>query len=159
MLTLGLLIRIIARENEAELIKNLKEEHVTIHCPAAYRWVGVVCTIFFLLFIILMTLFPNGTAETWVYFGFGAFVLLGVYLIVASYLWKIDIYKNEVYFIYVSSFGRKYKIDYSSIVGYRDGKNYIRLKTARRSFFVDNKMINVEFLLRMLKKNHIPLLP
>ncbi|MEA4913981.1 MAG: DUF6560 family protein [Christensenella sp.] len=154
-LMLSFLLRQIIKENREELIQNLKEEHVIIHYPRFYRWVGFACTAVFSGFIILMTVFPNGTAEPWVYSVFGMFVLLGLYLILESYLWRICIHKNDPYYDFVSSFGRKYRIFYEDIVEYHDGENLIKIKTKNNIFYVDQKVANVEFLLAMLKKNKI----
>ena len=154
-LTLSLLAIKVAKENDAELVKNRKEEHVTIHYPVVYRWVGIICTAFWLSFIILMTVFPNDTAEPWVYVGFGLFVLLGLYLILESYVWKISIDKKEDYFDFVSSFGRKYRVRYEDVVNYRIGNNFIRIKTKKKVFYIDTKAINLEYLPQMLKKNHV----
>lgn len=154
-LTLSLLAIKVAKENDAELVKNRKEEHVTIHYPVVYRWVGIICTAFFSCFMILMTVFPNDTAEPWVYVGFGLFVLLGLYLILESYLWKIYIYKKDAYYDFVSSFGRKYRIRYEDVVNYRIGNNFIRIKTKKKVFYIDTKAINLEYLPQMLKKNHV----
>ena len=102
-----------------------------------------------------MTVFPNGTAEIWVYFGFSLFVILGLYLILESYVWKISIDKKEDYFDFVSSFGRKYRVRYEDVVNYRVGNNFIRIKTKKKVFCIDTKAINLEYLPQMLKKNHL----
>jgi len=154
-LTLGLLAIKIAKENDAELIRNLKEEHITIHYSAVYRWVGFVCTGFFLCFIILMTIFPNDSVVPWTYVGFSLFVLLGLYLILESYLWKIHIYKKEDYYDFTSSFGTKYQIFYADILNYKVGENLIKIKTKQNVFYIDTKALNLEYLLQMLKKNKV----
>lgn len=154
-LTLGLLALKIAKENDAELMKNLKEEHITIHYSVAYRWVGIVCAIFFLCLIIFMTVFPNGSAELWVYLVFSLFVILGLYLILESYLWKIKVNKREDYYDLISSFGRKYRVFYAEIIHYKVGDNFIKIKTNKKVFYVDTKALNLEYLLQMLKKNKV----
>ncbi len=154
-LTLSFLALKITKENDAELIKNQKEERITIHYSVVYRWVGIICTAFFSCFMILMTVFPNGTAEPWVYFGFSLFFMLGLYLILESYLWKIIFDKKEDYFDFVSSFGRKYRIRYEDILNYKVGNNFIKIKTQKKVFYIDTKAINLEYLPQMLKKNHV----
>ena len=76
-LTLSFLLRQVIKENEDEFIQNLGKEHIVVHYPRFYRWVGITCAVFFSCFIILMTIFPNGSADPWVYFEFSLFVLLG----------------------------------------------------------------------------------
>ena len=154
-LTLSFLLRQVIKENEDEFIQNLGKEHIVVHYPRFYRWVGITCAVFFSCFIILMTIFPNGSAEPWVYFIFGMFVLLGLYLILESYVWKIYIYKKDAYYDFVSSFGRKYQIYYADIMNYKTGNNFIRIKTKQKVFYIDTKAINLEYLPQMLKKNHV----
>lgn len=151
-LTLSFLLRQVIKENEDEFIQNLGKEHIIVHYPRFYRWVGITCAVFFSCFIILMTIFPNGSAEPWVYFEFSLFVLLGLYLILESYLWRISIDKKEDYFDFVSSFGRKYRIRYEDIVNYRVGNNFLKIKTKKKVFYFDTKAINLEYLPQMLKR-------
>lgn len=155
IIIVGFLTKRIIKDNSTELIKNLKEEHIIIHLPITYKWVGLICSISFFILFVLMITFPNDTAETWVGVLFGIFILLGLSIIWATCFWKIHIYRNDEYFIYVSLFGKKYKIYYLDIINYKNGENYIKLKTIRKSFFVDNKSSNIEFLLAMLKKNNV----
>lgn len=145
----------IIKDNSNELVKNLKEEHIIIHLPNFYKWIGLSCSIFFLLLFVLMIIFPNDTAEIWVAVLFGIFILLGLSIIWATYFWEIHIYRNDEYFIYITSFGNKHKIYYFDIINYKNGENYIKLKTNHKLFFVDNKSANIEFLLAMLKKNNV----
>ena len=154
-LTLSFLLRQVLKENEDEFIQNLGKEHIVVHYPRIYRWVGITCAVFFSCFIILMTIFPNGSSEPGVYFVFGMLVLLGLYLILESYLWRISIDKKEDYFDFVSSFGRKYRIRYEDIVNYRVGNNFLKIKTKKKVFHFDTKAINLEYLSQMLKKNHV----
>jgi len=134
-----------------EILLNLKNEHVTIHLPKLYKWVGLVCSIF----SASMISFPNDTAVLWVVIGFWIFILLGLYIFVSSLIWKINIFKERDYFLYTNSFGIKYEIHYSNILFYKDGYNTLRIKTNKRMFFIDNKATNFEFLLAMLKKHQV----
>jgi len=154
-ITVNILTQKIIKDNSNELIRNLKEDHVIIHLPNMYKWIGLICSIFFLILLVLMVTFPNDNADIWVGVSFGIFILLGLYIIWATYFWKIHIYRNDEYFIYVSSFGKKHKIYYFDIIDYKNGENYIVLKTIQKSFFIDNKSTNIEFLLAMLKKNNV----
>ena len=154
-IVIRILINIIIKDNSNELINNLKEDHIIIHLPNIYKWIGLICSMLFLSLLILMIIFPNDTAEIWVGVLFSIFIILGVYMIFATYHWKIHIYRNDEYFIYVSSFGKKYKIYYFDIIDYKNGDNYIKIKTVRKSFYVDNKSTNIEFLLAMIKKNNV----
>jgi len=155
VIILCLLATKIEKDSDTLLIRSLDEEEITIHYSVVYRWVGIVCVSIFVCFIILMTIFPNDTAETWTYLVFGIFVLLGLYLILESYLWKIKVYKKEDYYDFTSSFGRKYRVFYAEITHYKVGNNFIKIKTNKKVFYVDTKALNLEYLLQMLKKNKV----
>lgn len=141
----------IYKTNVKEVLINLKNEHVTIHLPKLYKWVGLVGSIFFATFL----LFPNDTAVLWVVIGFWIFILLGLYIFVSSLIWKINIFKERDYFLYTNSFGIKYEIHYSNILFYKDGYNTLRIKTNKKMCFIDNKATNIEFLFAMLKKHKV----
>jgi hypothetical protein len=47
------------KENEDEFIQNLEKEHIVVHYPRFFRWVGITCAVFFSCFIILMTIFSE----------------------------------------------------------------------------------------------------
>jgi len=145
----------ISKTNDNEVLLNLKNEHVTIHLPKLYKWVGLVCSIFSATLFLLMMLFPNDTAAIWVGIEFWIFILLGLYMFVTSFIWKINIFKEKDYFLYTNSFGIKYEIHYSDILFYKDGYNTLRIKTNKKMFFIDNKATNFEFLLAMLKKHKV----
>lgn len=155
VIILCLLATKIKKDSDTLLIRSLDEEEITIHYSVVYRWVGIVCAIFFLCLIIFMTVFPNGSAELCVYLIFSLFVILGLYLILESYLWKIKVNKREDYYDLISSFGRKYRVFYAEIIHYKVGDNFIKIKTNKKVFYVDTKALNLEYLLQMLKKNKV----
>lgn len=148
---LGMLLSYIFKRNREEIIKNLKEEHIVIHLPKAYIWVGGID----IAFCFLIVCFPNDTVSTWVMLGFLGFMLLGFIIVVVNLLWKIHIFRSEEYFIYRTAFGRTYKIQYEDCEYYTNGTNILYLKTHKKGFFVDNKASNFEFLLAMLTKHKV----
>jgi len=145
----------IVRGNDKELIENLRKEHVLVHLPKAYIWVGIADIVCFSIFFIGMIAFPNGTEAIWVGVIFGIFILMGLVIVFVSLVWKIHIFRHESYFIYISGFGRVHKIQYADIVYYKDGNNTLIVKTKAKRFFMDNKATNFEYLLAMLTQNKV----
>jgi len=47
---------------------------------------GILCVLFFGAMIVLMSIFPNDTAEWWVYLIFSLFLLLGLILMLIAFL-------------------------------------------------------------------------
>lgn len=145
----------ITKSNRKALAETLEKEHVVVHLPQAYRWIGVICSLLFVLSLLLMIAFPNDTAEIWVGIVFGIFIIMGVCLFWAASIWRIHIYRNDDFLIYISSFGGRHHVKYKDIDCYKNGASCIRLRANGKMFFVDSKATNVEALLEMLKRNCI----
>jgi hypothetical protein len=151
----GILLSYITKSNNNELLKKLSEEHLVIHLPKAYMWVGFAASSFFAICFFLMVWFPNGTGGIWVGILFWIFILLGIVIVVETLIWRIQIFRHEEYLIYRTSFGRTYRIQYKDFVYYKNGNNTLILRTNNKSFFVDNKATNFEFLMAMLTQHKI----
>lgn len=154
-LFLGWLLSGIAKDNGKEIIKNLEKEHVVIHLPKAYMWVGFLDVFTFGTFMIFMANDQSGTAVTWVWILFCFFVLLGVFIIAETKIWKIEIFRHKDYFIYRTAFCRVHKIQYAECASYEFKTNNLVLKTGKRTFYVDNKATNFEFLMAMLSQHKV----
>jgi hypothetical protein len=76
--------------------KSMDLEHFVITQSKLFLVVGIICAVFFLALLILMTIFPNDTAEWWVYLVFSLFVLLGLSLTFYCATWKIEIDENQI---------------------------------------------------------------
>lgn len=154
-IVLGVISYNIEKNNEKELIKNLKNEHIVIRHPKAYSWVGYFGILFFSTAILLMVFFPNDTADTWVWVLFSGFVLLSAFLVFATLVWKMEIFKSKDYFFIRTVFCRKYKVQYSDCISYKFRSNSLVLKTNRKTFYVDCFVTNFEFLLAELDKHNV----
>jgi len=69
----------------------IDNENLIIKFPRFVLWLGVISSLFWSALIILMTLFPNDTADYWVYLVFTLFLLLGVWFIWISVAWRVQI--------------------------------------------------------------------
>lgn len=152
---IGLLLSQIDKANSKEVEKNLTKEHIVIRLPKAYMWVGCLDISVFAAFICVMTFFPNDTAEVWVKVLFGAFILLGAVLVLATLIWRIDIFRSESYFIYRASPFKSNKIQYSDCVSYKFVPNTLVLKTKEKTLQIDSHSTNLEFMLAMLTQHEI----
>ena len=154
-LTVGLLYSKIYERKCKSVIENLNNDHIVVRLPKALFWIGCLGTMVFATAIVLMTLFPNDTASLWVYILFSAFILLGIYLMAIGIIWKVEIFKQEDYFIYRSIFFRTYKIRYADCISYKCTNNTVELITKNRTLHIDTIATNFEFFMAMLKKNKI----
>lgn len=85
----------------------------------------------------------------------GAFILLFQVIVLGTLIWKIEIFKDQDYFIYRNIFGKKYKIRYDECKCYKDGLNTFTLYAIGKRFFIDNKATNFYFLYSMLNKHKV----
>lgn len=145
----------VIRNNSKELLSSTNKQHITIHLPKFFGWVGAADIVFFLGLIILMTIFPNETCSLWVYVVFSIMVILGILILIASTVWKIHIYEDLNYLIYITFFGRSYKILYSDITYFKPTKNTVFIKVSRKTFYVDRQATNIEILFEMFRKHRV----
>lgn len=141
------------------LIANLKSEHIVVRLPLIYKWIGITGSIVLVGLLLVGLYFGSDTFEPWVGFVFGGFASMGIYLVWAQSIWRIDVYRDENFFIYVSSFGRTHKISYHDINYFVDGENYLKLKVAHKTYFIDNKAVNINFLTLMFHDHKVKKMP
>lgn len=79
-----------------------------VRLPKVCLIVGALDAVGFGILLMLMYLFPNNTANLWVYCGFSVFILLGCYLMYSTIAWRI-IYSDEMAFFQYRSILFQYK--------------------------------------------------
>lgn len=154
-IVLGILLSYIDKSNDKAMIKNSTKEHIIIRLPKAYMWVGCLDISFFSTCLVLMACFPNDTATLWVWMLFCLFVLFGVAILSVTMIWKIEIFRQETYFLLRTYTFRTRKIQYCDCMSFKLGANSLVLKTCKKTFHIDYKAINFEFLLAMLIQNKV----
>jgi len=152
---LGLVFYVVAKSNKKEAQENADKKHIVVHLPKIYFWVGLICALFFAAVFVLMLLFPNDTAEVWVGLIFWVFILLGLFLVLLSKVWKIHLYRGEDRFTYISTYGVRHTIAYADIVYCKIGQNVITLKIKKKRFFIDPHATNLSFFLEELRERQV----
>ena len=150
---LGVLLLYNKKSSRKEAISNLSKNHVVLKLPTMYLWVGCIDVSVFTAFIFLMYYYPNDTAALWIYVVFGLFELLGIFLVVATLLWRIDVFRDKNFFVYRTSFGKKHTIKYDDCVSRKFKTNAVVLKTYNKTIYIDMNAKNFEFLLAMIDIN------
>lgn len=144
----------IGKNNDKEILKNIEKEHVIIKYPKTYTWVGIADILFCSICLVLMVFFPNGTESWWVFVIFGSFVLLGLAIFLNTLMWRIDIFKNEDYFLYRPLF-KTYKIKYDNCLWYKYEHLNSKIKTTKQTIHIEVGITNLEYLLAMLDEHEI----
>lgn len=149
---LGILLSNIDKSNSKEIIKNLTKEHIVIRLPKAYIWVGCVEMSFTATcFAMMHFLQPDLFFELlWI-----TMFALGFIIVEVSFVWKIEIFRSENYFLCRTLHFKTHKTLYSDCVNYRFGANTLVLRTKERTFHIDTHATNFEFLLAMLTQYEI----
>lgn len=141
--------------------KDLSAEHITIRLHPIYLWAGSMNILFFIIGIFVTILFLDGTAAIWGLMVSVLFLILGLYMILKRQIWKIEIFRNEDYFLYRTFPYKTYRILYTDCVNYEFradtlwfGTTLI-LRTKRKKFYIDTCATNFEFLLSTLTKHKV----
>lgn len=142
---LGLLLLKNEKSNAKELVKNLSESCVVLRLPKMYFWLGVMGCVFLTMLFVLCSL-PKFELAIWSYVAFFFLGSIFISLLLSERLWKVEVFKDENYFIYRTSFGRKYKVSYNECIAYKNATNMFVIKTQRKTFYVDIHSRNFEFL-------------
>lgn len=153
------------KETEKEEIGNQKKERVIVHLPKAFCWVAIIEMLFFTAVIILLRLFPHGTGSVKFTGGdspvvllvFSLFVLLGAYLLYISVIWRVEVFKNEDFFILRDYWGRRHKIYYSDCTSYqyRYHNQEIIVRNHVKNFTVGYFLVNNQALITALNQHHV----
>lgn len=151
---LFLMFYYIGKNNDKEILKNIDKEHVIIKYPKAYIRVGIVDILFCSACLFFMRFFPNGTETWWVYIICISFDLLGIAISLNAFMWRIDIFKSEDYFLYRSLF-KTYKIKYDDCLWYKYEHFNSKIKTTKQTIHIEIGITNLEYLLAMLDKHEI----
>lgn len=154
-IALGILLSCIDKNNNKELLNNLTKEHIILRMPKAYMWIGCIDISFFAACLVLMAFFPNGTADLWVWVLFSLFLLPGVMIVFASAVWKMEIFRNEDWFLLRTVTLKTHRIQYCECISFRLRGDSLILKTHKGTFRIDWKVTNFEYLTAMLTQHKV----
>lgn len=151
---ISLIMNGITKHNNKEAIKNQTENHIIMRLPRALLWIGCACIAVFGAFSIWTAFSENETATAWVSILFGLFTLPGLALILASVLWKIEIFRDKDYFI-CRTFIKTHTVRYDECISYKMSRKTLVLNTAKNKFHIEYMATNFDFLLEMLEENNV----
>jgi hypothetical protein len=115
-----------------EVISNLGKDHIIVHLPKVYMWVGLACATFFAILLVSSQYFFTETRSTFTDLGFSMFTLLGLLIFVPAFVWRIDVYKSRDYFLIRNSFWITKKVEYSDITGFSRNDINLSIITKKR---------------------------
>lgn len=155
-LAVALFIFFVAKSNEKAAKKSKGQKHIIIRTPRTFLWVGIFACVVMSAFLYCMIFYPNGTEQWWVFVIFGAFDLLGIYIIVNTLVWRIDIFKQEDYFLYRPTLFKTHKIKYEDCISYSvKDDSVIIIKTNKKTVTANLIFTNCNALQSMLIKYNI----
>lgn len=155
-LAVALFIFFVTQSNEKAAKKSKGQKHIIIRTPIAFLWAGIFDCIVMSAFLYYMIFYPNGTERWWVYVIFIIFELLGIYVIVNTLVWRIDIFKKEDYFLYRPTPFKTHKIKYEDCISYSiKDDSVIIIKTNKKTVTSNLIFTNCNALQEMLTKYNI----
>lgn len=138
--------------NYRSIIGNLTKNHIVLRLPKQYMWVGCFGTIVIMMWLIIMSCYPNDTTTVWVYLLFIMFMSAGLVLIIAYRRWRIVFSRDQDTFIYCSILGKVYKFSFSECQLCQRKNNHIRLVVSKKTIYIDAMVTNLDFFLSKLSK-------
>jgi hypothetical protein len=128
-----------------------KNKKNTVNISPMYLVVGITGSLFFLLCILSMWIFPNGTESLFAYIVSGLFVILGIIIILYCLLWRIE-YDDES-FTYRNLLGHKTIVPYSSVIRIKRKLKDVYLFTEKKRFDIIQGTIGVDDFMDMIAKH------
>lgn len=138
-------------ENNVASIENSDSDKIIVKMSKGNFVAACFCLLFSILFLVYMLLFPNETANFFTYFIASVFILLSILLTMYTLMWKIEMINDKNYFVYKTTFGRTYVINYSDCNFPDKISNLFKLSTPKRTFYIDTKAKNFEIFIMTLK--------
>jgi len=137
--------------------KNMNENHFIVRQSILYLLAGVICTLFFSAITVWAILFPNDTAEWWVFLIFSLSIILGLYLLIYSIKWKIKI--DDEHIVYTPFFGKKIDLTFKEITKVKiQRNNKMEVYTSEKKVFsIEYNTKGYNILLSRFKTEQIPI--
>ena len=134
--------------------ENSTKEHIVIRLPNANLFGGLICfVVFTICFIFTISYWQKDSYWASPLFAFMA--LTGLLLAIETRIWKIEVFRNDDFFIYRTVFFKTYKIFYSDCNILKRSNIYLTLKVHNKTFFIDTKSKNFKFFHSMLSKHKV----
>jgi hypothetical protein len=118
--------------------------------PNLFKWIAFLFTLVFMA--IAIGSIPNNAEEfnLMVIIFVSSLLLIGGFVTMRGFLWRIEVSKDSDTFVYRTSFGRSYQIPYNEITYYKTRKYILTFKYRRKIFIVNTQAINYSFFIRIL---------
>lgn len=151
---LCILAYLIEKRNSRIFIGNIESEYVVVQLPRYYFCISCVSII---ISVILFFLVPHRSEPEFILKCVVStiFFILGYLIYVGTLIWRIYIFLSKDYFIYRTTFGKKYKIFYRDCSSYNCDNNVLKLRTKGKRFFIDIKSENFQYFYEMLEENNV----
>ncbi len=156
---------LVMRENEKEGASSSHTERIIIKPPKVMCLVAAIEMLICTVVLIIITLFPNGTESIpftdadspMVFLIFSLFDLFGVCFLYATLIWRIEVFKNEDFFILRDYWGQRHEIHYSDCTSYqyRHHGQEIIVRNRIKNFTISYLLVNCEFLIAAMQRYNV----
>lgn len=124
------------------------ETTYSIRLPKFYIWIGVIDAAAFGSITILSNVYPNESVSLLTTLAFSLFALLGIFIILMSANWKIDM--DEFFFTYRTIWRRTHELRYSDVIRVNRTENIIRFHTKWKRFYIDPHAVGIEHFMQRI---------
>jgi hypothetical protein len=135
--------------------KRMDENHFTVRMPKIFLLISIMGMLFGCGMLILMTLFPNGTADLYVYGFFTAYLIGSLLFFIWCISWKVRVDDDQIMFCLFMGIERNYAISDITRVKIRYGE--LKVYNGKKKLFAVGSMYNGHKVLaaRLQKEEHI----
>jgi hypothetical protein len=155
ILSLVILVFVIVKNEVKKSEKTMDKSNFAVRQSKIFLWIGIICTVFFFALLMLMTMFPNDTAEWPVYLIFSLFAFLGLCLTFYCFKWKLEVEGNQIIFSPVTGGKTSFGIDHITKVKFSNGQKITAYNENKKLFSVESNCRGFNVLVSRLRNEQI----
>jgi len=121
--------------------KNMDRNDFTVRQPKILMWLFIILTLALGAVIVLMSIFPNDTAELWVYLTFASFFLSCAVFAAYFLSWQMRVKGNEIRFSCWFMRTKKFTFDDITEIPEKDFVPYINAQYPKTVLYLKNKKL------------------
>ena len=135
--------------------KKMDENHFTVRQSKIFLLVGILGTLVGCVMLVLVTLFPSGTADLWIYGIFIFYTIMCLYLFVYCLSWKIRVDDDQIMYSPFIGINKNFTISSITRVKVRYGE--LKVYSGNKKLFAVASMANGHKVIaaRLQKEPHI----
>lgn len=143
------------KEGKKEEERGRRSTRIIVRLPKALWLIAIIGILFYTCLMVNMIVSRNETEPLYVYIFFSFAILFSAYILYISLIWRIEVPKNEDYFVLRDCWGKRYIIQYSDCVSYQYRRQEIVVRNRIKNFTMNGFLVNYAVFIAMLNQHHV----